>query len=116
MLVKADQVIEELKRVAFSNIQDYLDKGNSIRDISQVKREIASPVESIQIDIRHDGGESDGYTEKVKLKLHSKMSALNDLCKHLGLFAKNNTREITGKDGGPIQLQVIDFANIDDSQ
>ena len=92
--IKADQVIAELAKVAFSNIQDYIGEDNRIREISQLKREIAAPVESIQVDIRHDGGDSEGYTEKVRLKLHSKMSALNDLCKHLGLFAKDNVHTL----------------------
>ena len=94
-LVKADQVIAELAKVGFSNIQDYIGEGNEIQDISEVKREVAAAVESIQVDIRHDGGDSEGYTEKVKLKLHSKLSALDSLCKHLGLYAKDKVVTVT---------------------
>ena len=88
--INAVRVINEYAKVAFANIKSFLDEGNAITDISDLPDEIAAAVESIQSDIRHDSGDSDGYTEKVKLKLHSKLSALNDLGRHLGIFEKDN--------------------------
>jgi len=37
----------------------------------------------------------------VEVKMHSKMGALDNLAKHLGMFP--NKVELTGKDGGPIE-------------
>ncbi len=92
--VTAERVINELAKVGFSNIQDFISgDDNKITDISQLKREVAAAVESIQVDIRHDGGDSEGYTEKVKLKLHSKLNALSDLGRHLGIFEKDNKQK-----------------------
>ena len=88
--VTAEMVIEELKRVGFSNIQDYIEEDNSVTDLSKIPRVVAAAVESVQTDIRHDSGDSDGYTEKVKFKLHSKIAALDKLCLHLGLFERDN--------------------------
>lgn len=101
--IDAQRVINEYVKVGFSNIKAFLEEGNSIRDISQLPDDVAAAVESIQSDIRHDGGDSEGYTEKVKLKLHSKLSALNDLGKHLGIFEKDNEQ------GKPIAPQIIVF-------
>jgi len=91
--VTALMVIEELAKVGFANLQDYISDGNEIVDLSGIKRDLAAAVESIQVDIRHDGGQSKGYTEKVKLKLHSKLSALTDLGKHLGIYNEDNKQK-----------------------
>jgi len=90
--VTPQMVIDEFAKVGFSNIQDFIDENNEITDISQLNREIAAAVESIQVDIRHDGGKSKGYTEKIKLKLYNKLHALENISKHLGLYAANNNQ------------------------
>jgi phage terminase small subunit len=88
--ITARRVIEEYAKIGFSNIKEYLDDGNEIKDISQLPDEVAAAVDSIQCDIRHDGGDSEGYTEKVKIKLHSKLNALDSLGRHLDIFNKDN--------------------------
>jgi len=94
--VTAKMIVEELAKVGFANIQDYIGEGNEIVDLSGIKREVAAAVESIQVDIRHDSGDSEGYIEKVKLKCHSKLSALTDLGKHLGIFERDNRQKTDG--------------------
>jgi len=94
--VTAERVIKELAKIGFSDIRDYLGTDNEIGDISTLEPELTAAVESVQSDIRHDSGDSRGYTEKVKLKLHSKLSALDMLAKHLGLFEADNTQRNTG--------------------
>lgn len=91
--VNAERVIREYAKVGFSNIKDFITEGNEITDISELPDEIAAAVDSIQCDIRHDGGDSDGYTEKVKVKLHSKLGALNSLGKHLKIFKDDEEKE-----------------------
>ena len=91
--VTQQMIIDEYKKIGFANIQDYLDAGNSIKDISKLPRDLTAAVESIQSDIRHDGGDSEGYTEKVKVKFYSKLKALEDLGRHLGLFEKDNSQK-----------------------
>ena len=84
--LKTEDVIREYMKVGFANIDDFIESGNEIKDLSELDRDILAAVESIQSDIRHDSGDNEGYTEKVKLKLHSKLAALSDLGKHLGIF------------------------------
>ena len=91
--VTQERIIAEYCKIGFANIQDVLTDDNTIVDISQIERDKAAAVESIQSDIRHDNGDSDGYTEKVKLKFHSKTSALDSLGKHLGIFEKDNAQK-----------------------
>ncbi len=101
--INAERVINEYAKVAFANIKSVLTEGNEIKDISQLPDEIAAAVESIQSDIRHDSGDSEGYTEKVKVKFHSKLGALSDLGKHLGIFKKDNEQS------KPLPLTIIVF-------
>ncbi|MBU1082491.1 MAG: terminase small subunit [Spirochaetes bacterium] len=91
--ITAERVIAEFAKIAFANIQDYISKDNEIVDLSEIDKDKAAAVDSIQVDIRHDGGQSKGYTEKIRLKLHSKESALENLGKHLGIYEKDNSQQ-----------------------
>jgi len=88
--INAKKVIDEFAKIAFANMGDFITNDNEIRDLSKLSRNKLAVVESIQSDIRHDGGKSEGYTEKVKFKLHDKISALENLGKHLGIYEKDN--------------------------
>lgn len=94
--ISAKRVIAEFAKIAFSNIGDFIRLDNEIVDLSTLDRDKLAAVESIQSDIRHDGGDSEGYTEKVKLKFHSKISALENLGKHLGIFVEDNSQKTAG--------------------
>jgi phage terminase small subunit len=75
----AEDAIKELAKMGFSNIQDFITDDNKIVDLSKIPRDKAAAIESIESDIRHDSGEDEeGYTQKVKLKCHSKESALKE--------------------------------------
>jgi len=91
--VTAERVVAELAKVGFSNIKDFIESDNNIKDMSALPRDLTAAVESVQTDIRHDSGKSDGYTEKVKFKLYSKLGALDQLGRHLGLFEKDKPAE-----------------------
>jgi len=86
--ITADNVVLELAKIGFSNIEDFAKiEGKTVKftDFKDLTREQLAAVESI------------GSTEKGKitLKLHSKISALQDLGKHLGIYQKDN--EQTGQ-------------------
>lgn len=104
--ITAEKVINELAKVAFANIKSVLSENNVIKDISLLPDEIAAAVESIQSDIRHDTGDGEGYTEKVKVKFYSKLIALTDLGKHLGIFEKDKEQ------GKPKAPQIIVFGTV----
>lgn len=88
--VTAEMVVAELAKIGFADVRDFLDEDNAVKDLTSLPRELTAAVESVQTDIRHDGGKSEGYTEKVKFKLHSKIAALDKLCLHLGLYERDN--------------------------
>jgi phage terminase small subunit len=88
--VTAERVVNELAKIGFSNLKDFMEEGHSIRDITTLPDEVTAAVKSIQTSIRHDSGDSEGYTEKVKIDLHDKKGALVDLGRHLNIFEKDN--------------------------
>ena len=88
--IKADEVIHELAKIAFSNISNFITEKNQIKDLSLLTREILAAVESIHIVVRYDKGNSDGYTKRFRLKLHDKLKALECLGRHLNIFKKDN--------------------------
>jgi phage terminase small subunit len=102
--VTQEMIVAEMVKVGMANVQDYMDTNNAVRDISELPKDVAAAVESIQVDVRYDGGDSTGYTEKVRLKLHSKLTALDQLARHLGLFEKDN-RQRQGQ--GQTLLQIL---------
>ena len=91
--ISADKVIGELSKLAFANIQDYIEGDNQVVDISTLPRDIAAAVQSVEVDIRHDSGDSKGYTERVKFKMADKNKNLESLGRHLGLFEADNNQK-----------------------
>lgn len=91
----AQQVIDELKKIGFANIQDYINKDNEIKDLSIIGRDKAAAVESIKKTATEFGGgaESSGKKTSIQFKLYDKISALEKLGRHLGIFELDNQQK-----------------------
>ena len=101
----ADRVIAELVKVGFANIQDYIESGNSITDLTMITKGKAAAVASVKKSITtFDGGEK----ETVEFKLHDKISALEKIGRHLGLFDADNKREVLLKMGKDLADEFTD--------
>lgn len=88
--ITADRVIVELGKVAFANIQDYLEEGNKFLDAKSMEADKSAAIESIHItETEWEGGTKTG----VKFKLHDKISALEKIGRHLGIFEKDNEQQ-----------------------
>ncbi|HVA13450.1 MAG TPA: terminase small subunit [Stellaceae bacterium] len=78
--LSADRVLEELGRMAFSNMRDYVDwgpEGMTLRDKSLLDADETAAVADIQ---------RKGNGQVVRLKLYDKLAALNALARHLGMI------------------------------
>lgn len=88
------KVIDELIKVGFSNVQDYIISGNCITDISEIDGAKAAAVASIKKSVTTFGTEENGGTkEVVEFKLWDKISALEKLGRHLGIFEADNKQK-----------------------
>jgi phage terminase small subunit len=78
--VTADRVIEELGRMAFSNMRDYVEwgpKGIELRDHTVLDEDQTAAVADV---------EPKGNGKVARLKLYDKLAALNALARHLGMI------------------------------
>ena len=88
--ITADMVVQELAKLAFSNTQDFVKTGNDIKDISKLERHKVAAVSGIKTTEIVIGEATRTTTE---LKFHDKVSALEKLGKHLGVFEKDNAQK-----------------------
>jgi phage terminase small subunit len=79
--VRADEVILELKRMAFSNVADAFDEKNRLKPIAKMSAELQRCLSGVEIT------EVDGVV-KTKVKFTDRVSVLTLLCKHLGLISE----------------------------
>jgi len=85
--LKSDRVLEELARIAFSNIIDYLDEEGNF-DPSKLTRDNAAAISRLTEDTT--GGANDGERRLVlrrNVHLADKLKALDMLMRHLGAYA-----------------------------
>jgi len=96
----ADDIIAELEKIGFSNISDYLSFGPNgvvLKDSTELTPDQLAAIESISETTTQHGG-------TIRFKLHDKPESLHLLGKRHGLFP--NRQELTGADGGPLELKV----------
>jgi phage terminase small subunit len=88
--LRADDVVQELRALAFWSINDFVGNSNTIRDISKLSREISKPVVGIKKKVETN---EFGVTETTELKFADKRGALVDLGRHLGIFKEDNDQK-----------------------
>jgi phage terminase small subunit len=106
--ITADRVLQELALVGFSDIGQILDfSGNSVklRPGTAIPEQARRLLSSVKVK-RYFEGTSDEAREVeiTEFKIWDKLSALEKIGKHLGMFKE--LHEHTGKDGEAIQVQV----------
>lgn len=88
--ITADRVLEELGKLAFSNIGDYhriSDEGEPYIDLTDLTRDQMAALTELQVDDYTEGRGNDSRdVRRVKIKLADKKAALELLGKHLKLW------------------------------
>jgi phage terminase small subunit len=99
----ADSVLHEMSLLSHSNIEHYF-----IDDFGQLKPTIDAPegamraIKSIKRKVRHD--REGGITYEVEFTLWDKPGTLKLMGKHANVAACFDRVELTGKDGGPLEM------------
>lgn len=102
--ITAKMVIDELAKIGFSNIQDFIDSDNSVKDISDIDRSQAAAVEGVKKIVTEWGeGKKAGKRTAITFKLYDKGAALERLGKHLGVFEKDNKQRNNNE---PVKLTL----------
>lgn len=88
--VTADEVVLELRRLAFANMLDYItiqDDGSYVINFSMLNRAKAAAVREVTVETYTEGrGDDAQAVKRVKFALADKKAALELLGKHLGMF------------------------------
>jgi len=88
--VTAERVIEELAKIAFANMGDFIrvtPDGAAAVDLSTLSRDQAAAIGEVTSEVYMEGkGDDAEPVKRTKLKLADKRAALVDLGRHLGLF------------------------------
>jgi phage terminase small subunit len=95
--VDALRIMEELKKIGFSNIDDYLridEDGNVIgRDFASIDRSKLAAIESIKQTTNitsNKDGDREYETRNFQFKLHDKLGAIEKMAKRIGFYGKHN--------------------------
>lgn len=84
--IDKDRVLQELAKIAFSNIKDYLlqdENGDTYVDIKGLSRDTAAALSEVTVETAQGLKVSN---RKIKVKVADKISALLQIGKHLGMF------------------------------
>jgi phage terminase small subunit len=94
--VTADRVVQELAKIAFSDMKDFVrwnEYGVTILNSDEVDGTLLAEVsETVNYNVFPNGGESEKRQKKIKL--HDKMKALELLGKHLGMWTEKQQVEV----------------------
>lgn len=84
--LSATRTLEEARRIAFGNAQDFFDTDGNLIPIHKLTREQASSIASVEV-VKKNLQAGDGHTDTIhKLKTWDKPRVLEQLMKHFGLL------------------------------
>jgi phage terminase small subunit len=109
VLITADEVILELKRVAMLDIKEAFDENGNLKNLEDMPEDTRRAISGIETEIEYSGKGADreevGFVKKIKLS--DKVRALELLAKHLKLLTEKVEGEIILK--GNIGLSIKDL-------
>ena len=108
--ITAARVLDELAKLAFSNMLNYMAigaDGEPRLDFSALSRHQAAAIHELVVETRTEERENGppAVIVKTRFKLADKRGPLVDLGKRLGLFKERV--EHTGKDSGPMEVKPV---------
>lgn len=88
--ITQEMVLNELAKVGFSNLKDYLSDDLDVNNLSDIDTNKAGAIASLKKNVTtFEGGES----VTTEIKLHDKIKSLELIGKHLGFFEKDNKQQ-----------------------
>jgi phage terminase small subunit len=103
----ADEAFIEFARVARSDMLNYMSfgaKGVVLRDSSELTEDQARAISEVSETVNAQG------VRQIKIKLHDKNRALENVAKHLGLFVNRHEFSSRAGNGDPVPGIVVRFA------
>jgi phage terminase small subunit len=84
----AARVLEELRRLAFSDVRGLFDEAGNLRPLHELTAEQAAAIASLEV-VKKNVAAGDGQVDTIhKVKVWDKTKALESLAKHFGLLTE----------------------------
>ena len=114
--ITQDRVLREYAKLGFFDPRKLFNGDGSPVPIQDLDDDTAAAIAGLDVLEVYEGTGADrvftGYIKKYKIA--NKIGALDSMAKHLGLFI--DRQEITGPDGGPLQMQVSRIAGMTETE
>ncbi|WP_046901038.1 terminase small subunit [Gluconobacter oxydans] len=91
--ISQDRVIQEIARLGLSDVRKLFNDGGRLLQPHEWDDDTAAAVASIEVDQRKEPGEGGEQYTVTKIKAWDKNAALEKLCKHLGLYERDNEQK-----------------------
>lgn len=105
--ITKERWLNELELSGFSNAQDFIEEGNSVKDLSAIDRQTASAINSVKKTVI----EGDfGVKTTTEFKLNDKLSALEKIGRHFGWYEKDNSQR---NQETPIEVTIVSPKDVD---
>lgn len=101
--VTSEIVLAELLRLARADISLAYNENGDLKPIHEIPEDVRRAISGMEIYVERIEGEEIGKIKKIRF--WDKTKSLELLGKHLKLFTEKV--EMTGKDGNPLQTQII---------
>jgi phage terminase small subunit len=93
--VTAQRVLQELARIAFSDIRSIFDENGNLKQMNQIGDDAAAAISGLEVEIKPEFDEKGrviGETRVAKIKRTDKMAALKVLAEHVGVVGTKNEK------------------------
>ena len=114
--ITQDRVLKEYAKLGFFDPRKLFNGDGSPVPIQALDDDTAAAIAGLDVmeiwEGRGDDRQFVGYLKKYKIA--NKIGALDSIAKHLGMFI--DRQEITGPDGGPLQMQVSRIAGMTETE
>lgn len=107
--ITQDRVLTELAKIGFFDVRKLFHGDGSPKSIADLDDATAAAVAGL--DVVNIGNQDAGIGQVMKYKIADKRAALVDIGRHLGMFP--GKLELTGKDGGPVEISRIERVIVD---
>lgn len=96
-----ERVLTELTAIAFANPQDLIDDKGNIKSLKDLPQHVARTIRRMRVSLAEEYNEETGETVTVRhfdIDFHDKLTAVNYLMQHLGMFSPVETEVKTAVD------------------
>lgn len=95
--ITADMVLREYAKIAFIDIRKFYHESGQMKLPHELTDDAAASISGIELDeiwaFNPESEQKEKVGETKKVKMHSKVSALDSMAKHLGMFEKDNAQK-----------------------